>query len=289
MSQPGQQRATILGHEMAWIEAGSGDPIVFLHGNPTSSYLWRNIWPALADQGRCIVPDLIGMGASAKLPDSCGGRYDFATHSLFLDALFDQLQLADRVTLVVHDWGSGLGFDWARRHQDAVLGIAYMEAIVKPMSWDEWPEASHKIFAAMRSPAGEEMILEKNIFVERILPASIMRELNDADMAAYRQPFINPGEDRRPTLDWPRQMPLAGEPADVVERVQAYADWLAESPLPKLFINAEPGAILIGAQREFCRSWPNQSEITVQGIHFIQEDSPNEIAAAISRWYAAIS
>ncbi|HJP05489.1 MAG: haloalkane dehalogenase [Gammaproteobacteria bacterium] len=278
----------VLGHEMAWVEMGTGDPIIFLHGNPTSSYLWRNIMPGLEASGRCIAPDLIGMGDSAKLPDSRAGRYDFHTHSKFLDALLEHLDVGERVTLVVHDWGSGLGFDWARQHSYAVAGIAYMEAFVRPLAWSEWPEAIQPLFTDLRSESGEAMVLEKNIFVERILPGSVMRDLSDTEMAEYRRPFAEPGEDRRPTLDWPRQIPFDGEPADIYERMQAYADWMSASGIPKLFINAEPGAILIGPQREFCRGWRNQTEVTVKGIHFIQEDSAAEISSALCDWHATL-
>ncbi|HEV7207872.1 MAG TPA: haloalkane dehalogenase, partial [Mycobacteriales bacterium] len=200
---------------MAYVEVGTGDPIVFLHGNPTSSYLWRDVMPHLADRGRCLAPDLIGMGDSDKLPDSGPGSYRFVEHRRYLDGLLEQLALGDRVTLVVHDWGSALGFDWANRHRDRVRGIAYLESIVAPTSWDQWPTAARGIFQSMRSPAGEEMVLDKNVFVERILPASILRELADDEMAAYRAPFVEPGEGRRPTLTWPREIPIDGEPADV--------------------------------------------------------------------------
>jgi len=279
----------VLGSRMAYLERGAGDPIVLLHGNPTSSYLWRNVLPLLEGGGRCIAPDLIGMGDSAKLPDPGPDRYTFAEHRRHLDALLDALGVRERATLVVHDWGSALGFDWANRHRDAVRGIAYMEAIVAPLSWDQWPERAREIFTALRSPAGEEMILERNLFVEAILPGSMLRALTDEEMAEYRRPFAEPGEGRRPTLTWPRQIPLDGEPADVVEVVAAYSRWLAESPLPKLFVNAEPGAILTGAQRELARSWPNQREVTVPGVHFVQEDSPAEIGAAIADWHATLS
>ena len=278
-----KKRTQVLGTTMAYVEAGAGDPIVLLHGNPTSSYLWRDVLPHLQGIGRCIAPDLIGMGDSDPLPDSGPLRYSFAEHSRHLDALLQQLGVTDRVTFVVHDWGSGLGFDWANRHRDAVAGIAYMEAIVRPLSWEEFPADGRDIFQAFRSPAGEELILDKNLFVEGVLPASVIRDLG-SDLEVYREPFREPGERRRPMLDWPRQLPMAGEPADVVERVQAYADWLATAPLPKLFVNAEPGSILIGAQREFCRAWPNQKEVTVAGRHFLQEDSGDEIGRAVAAW-----
>jgi haloalkane dehalogenase len=272
------------GKRMALHESGVGDPVVFLHGNPTSSYLWRNVAPHVTEQGRCIVPDLIGHGDSDKLGTAGPDSYTFVEHRRYLDALLEQLQLGDRVTFVVHDWGSALGFDWARRHPDRVAGIAYMEAIVRPLSWDEWPEAAQRIFQAMRSDAGEELVLERNAFVERILPSSILRELSDEEMAEYRRPFERAGEDRRPTLTWPRQLPIDGEPAEVVQIVDSYAKWMSQTQVPKLFINADPGSILVGSQREFCRTWPNQTEVTVPGTHFIQEDSPGRIGAALSRW-----
>jgi haloalkane dehalogenase len=280
-----KQFAAVLGKKMAYAEVGSGDPIVFLHGNPTSSYLWRNIIPHLADVGRCIAPDLIGMGDSAPLDDSGPDSYRFVEHRSYLDALLDQLDLGNRITFVIHDWGSGLGFDWANRHRDRVKGIAYMEAIVQPVTWDGWPEAARRIFKAMRSPAGETIVIEKNTFVERILPASILRDLADEEMAVYRAPYVDGGERRRPTLTWPRQIPIEGEPADVHEIVTDYGKWLESATVPKLFINANPGSILTGPQREYCRTWANQSEVTVAGLHFIQEDSPNEIGQAIRKWY----
>ena len=279
----------VLGKRMAYVDVGEGDPIVFLHGNPTSSYLWRNIIPHLEGLGRCIAPDLIGMGDSEKLEDSGPNRYRFVEHRRYLDALLDQLGVGRNATFVVHDWGSALGFDWANRHRDVVKGIAYMEAIVCPVSWDQWPKAATPIFQGMRSPRGEEMVLEKNVFVNKVLPSSILRKLGDAEKNAYGRPFLASGEDRRPTLTWPRELPIDGEPKDVVEIVQDYANWLKTSHVPKLFINAEPGAILSGDQREFCRSWPTQQEVSVKGIHFIQEDSPDEIGQAIGEWRSGIS
>jgi len=275
-----RRRLRALDSHLSYVEVGVGDPIVLLHGNPTSSYLWRNIIPRLDGAGRCLAPDLIGMGRSGKAPD---GSYRLADHARYLDAWFDALDLRG-VTLVVHDWGSALGFHWARRHPDRVKALVYMEAIVRPLTWAEWPEASRKLFQGLRSPAGEELILTKNVFVERILPGSVLRGLTAEEMDRYREPFRQPGESRRPTLTWPREIPLDGEPADVVALVDGYAGWLAESPLPKLFVNASPGAILVGAQREFCRAWPNQQEVTVKGNHFLQEDSPAEIAQAIARF-----
>ncbi len=279
-----KKRAQVKGLSMAYVEAGAGDPIVLLHGNPTSSYLWRNIIPHLEGLGRCIAPDLIGMGDSDKLESSGPDRYRFVEHRKYLDALLETLGVAANVTLVIHDWGSALGFDWAYRHPDAIRGIAYMEALVQPVTWDGWPGQARQIFQAFRSPAGEDMVLEKNVFVEAVLPGSVLRGLSDAEMAVYRRPFAEVGEARRPTLTWPRQIPIEGEPADVCEIVKRYGDWLATAPVPKLFVNAEPGAILTGPQREFCRSWPNQNEVTVKGSHFIQEDSPDEIGQAIADW-----
>ncbi len=284
----GKRFATVNGKQMAYVEVGEGDPILFLHGNPTSSYLWRNIIPLLADVGRCIAPDLIGMGDSEPIDDPGPDSYQFVEHREYLDGLLEHLELGDNVTLVVHDWGSGLGFDWANRNRDRARGIAYMEAIVMPVTWDDWPEAARDIFQAMRSPAGEMIVLEKNVFVERILPASIIRTLTDEELAVYRRPYLEAGERRRPTLTWPRQIPIDGDPDDVHDIVSAYGEWLATSDLPKLFINAEPGTILTGRQREFCRSWPNQIETTVPGIHFIQEDSPDEIGSAIRSWYLTL-
>ena len=278
----------VLGKRMAYVDVGEGDPIVFLHGNPTSSYLWRNVIPHLLGLGRCIAPDLIGMGDSEKLEDPGPDSYRFVEHRRYLDALLEQLGVTENVTFVVHDWGSALGFDWANRHRDAVLGVAYMEALVCPVGWEQWPRAVTPVFQGFRSAKGEEMILENNAFVDQILPASIIRKLGDAEKNVYRRPFLAPGEDRRPTLTWPREIPIGGEPRNVTEIVQAYADWLAGSDLPKLFINAEPGAILRGDQREFCRGWPNQQEVTVTGIHFIQEDSPDEIGQAIAQWRSGI-
>jgi haloalkane dehalogenase len=279
-----KQKTQVKGKAMAYVEVGEGDPIVFLHGNPTSSYLWRNVIPHLEPEGRCIAPDLIGMGDSDKLDDVGPDSYRFVEHREYLDALLDQLGVSENVTLVIHDWGSALGFDWANRHRDAVAGIAYMEAIVKPLTWDEWPKAAKPPFQGFRSPAGEPMILEQNLFIEQVLPTSVLRTLDDAEMEAYRAPFREPGEDRRPTLTWPRQIPIEGEPEDVTKIVEEYGQWLAGCDVPKLFIDAEPGAILRGAAREFCRGWKNTTEAKVAGIHFVQEDSPDEIGRAVADW-----
>ena len=271
------------GKQMAVHDSGSGQSVVFLHGNPTSSYLWRNIIPHVATTARCVAPDLIGHGDSDKLDDTSPGQYTFVQHREYLDGVLDALDLGDDIILVIHDWGSALGFDWANRHRDRVAGIVFMEAIVRPVTWDEWPELARPIFQAFRSDAGEEMVIEKNLFVEAVLPGSIIRDLESAEMDEYRKPFTEP-QHRRPTLTWPRQIPINGEPAGVVEIVQSYADWLSGASLPKLFVNADPGAILTGAQRDFVRSWPNLSEVTVHGNHFLQEDSPDEIGQAINDW-----
>ena len=277
-----KKQASVLGRTMCYVDEGAGEPIVFLHGNPTSSYLWRNVIPHVTHLGRCIAPDLIGMGDSEKLEESGPESYHFIEHRRYLDEFLRQLGISTNVVLVLHDWGSALGFDWANRHRDAVQGLAYMEGLVRPITWDEWPEAARKVIQGFRSPAGEQMALENNIFVERVLPGSLLRKLSEAEMSVYRRPYLSVGESRRPTLSWPRQIPIDGEPADVTDIVASYAEWLAEADVPKLFINADPGAILTGAQREFCRGWPNQEEITVAGTHFIQEDSPEEIGAAVA-------
>ncbi len=278
----------VLGARMAYHERGEGAPVLFLHGNPTSSYLWRDVIPELDGLGRLIAPDLIGMGDSAKLPNPGPDTYRFTTHRDHLGALIDAvIGPAESLVLVVHDWGSALGFDWANRHRDRVRGIAYMEAIVRPVaSWNEWSASATPIFQGFRSDKGETMILERNMFVERVLPGSVLRKLTEAEMTEYRRPFLQ-AEDRWPTLTWPRQIPIAGEPADVVQISAAYSQWMAENDIPKLFVNAEPGAILIGAPRDFCRSWKNQTEVTVPGSHFIQEDSGPAIGRAVADWIKA--
>ena len=281
-----KRRAQVLGREMAYVEAGQGDPIVFLHGNPTSSYLWRNIIPHLEGLGRCIAPDLIGMGDSDKLPDSGPGSYRFVEHRRYLDALLEVLDVRERVIFVVHDWGSALGFDWANRHREAVRGIAFMEAIVAPQGRDHWDKMGMRpALEALRSEAGEAMVLQNNYFIEEILPNAILRKLSDEEMAEYRRPFAEPGEGRRPTLTWPREIPIEGDPADVTAIVDAYAGWLRTSNVSKLFLKAEPGGILAGGKvLEQARSFPAQTEVVVKGIHFVQEDSPDEIGQAVAGW-----
>jgi haloalkane dehalogenase len=277
-----------LDKRLTYVEMGGGQPVVFLHGNPTSSYLWRNVMPALAEHGRCIAPDLVGMGDSEKLDGPGPDSYRFVEHRRYLDAALEALGVREGVVLIGHDWGGALAFDWANRHRDAVRGIAYMETIVRPLTWDEWSPEARPIFEGLRSEAGDKLVLERNVFVERVLPGSVLRGLTDEEMAVYRRPFQIPGEDRRPTLTWPRQIPLEGEPEDVCAIVEDYAAWLTECQVPKLFVNAEPGAILVGQQREFCRGWPNQMEITVRGSHFIQEDSPAEIGTALAEWVSSL-
>ena len=278
-----RQRIAVAGTEIAYVETGNfgGIEIVFLHGNPTSSYLWRNVLPHVARRCHCYAPDLVGMGDSGPMPNK---SYRFVDHSAAIDGWFDALDLKT-VVIVGHDWGGALGFHWAQRNRERIAGIVYMETIVKPLTWDDWPENARKVFEGFRSPAGEEMILEKNMFVDRVLPASMIRELGEEEMRRYRKPFEEPGESRRPTLTWPREIPIAGEPADVHDIVEGYGTWLSEdAEIPKLFVNADPGSILVGTQRDYCRSWPNQTEVTVPGRHFVQEDAPAEIGRAIKRF-----
>lgn len=279
----------VKGKQIAYVEHGTGDPIVLLHGNPTSSFLWRNVIPELEGLGRIIAPDLIGQGDSEKIPASEGpDRYGFHVAYDYLDGFLTAVGADDNVTLVIHDWGSGLGFHWANNHREAVRGIAYMEAIVAPVSWDDWPEGARGIFKGFRSSKGEDLILKRNKFIEAVLPTSVIRPLTDQEMDAYRTPFTEE-EDRQVTLNWPRSLPIEGEPADIVELCNAYGQWLAnDASVPKLFINAEPGSILVGAPREFCRSWPNQTEVTVSGLHFIQEDSPEQIGQAVANWFKGL-
>ena len=277
----------IKGRRMAYIDEGEGDAIVFQHGNPSSSYLWRNVMPHLKGQGRLIACDLIGMGDSEKLNPSGPDRYNYEEQREYLFALWDRLDLGERVVLVIHDWGSALGFDWARQHPDRVQGIAYMEAIVAPLKWSDWPDAVRPLFQGFRSDQGEAMILERNLFVEMAV-SSTLRTLSDAEKAEWRRPFLHQGEDRRPSLSWPRNIPIDGAPQTTVRIAQAYADFMAKSPIPKLFINAEPGAILTGRPREFCRTWPNQTEVTVGGVHFVQEDSPKAIGEAASAFVVSL-
>jgi haloalkane dehalogenase len=278
----------INGKRMAYIDEGQGDAIVFQHGNPTSSYLWRNVMPHVEGLGRLIACDLIGMGGSDKLDDSGPDRYHYAEQRDYLFALWDELDLGDKVILVLHDWGSALGFDWANRHRDRVAGIAYMEAVAMPIEWSDFPGPMRSVFQGFRSPDGESMVLERNMFVEAVLPASIKRQLTDEEKAHYREPFRSAGEDRRPTLTWPRNIPIEGEPADVVATVTDYGQWLSQCDVPKLFVKGEPGALIRGRALDFVRTWPNQTEVSVPGIHFLQEDSPDEIGAAVASFVRAV-
>jgi haloalkane dehalogenase len=280
-----RSRVRVLDSEMSTVTVGEGHPIVFLHGNPASSFLWRNVIPHVSDLGRCLAPDLVGMGQSAASPT---GAYRFLDHANYLDAWFEALDLRQNVTLVLHDWGSALGFHWASRHPERVRAIAYMESIVQPRGWEDLPSSRAPIFRDLRSEKGERMILDENAFIEVLLPRLILRTLTSAEMDAYRLPFIEP-KSRRPMLIWPRELPIGGEPADVVKIVEDYGQWLLRSPLPKLVINAEPGSLLIGRARQFCRGWPNQQEVTVPGIHFIQEDSSDEIGSALARFVGQTS
>jgi haloalkane dehalogenase len=280
---------SIKGKNIAYIDVGDGAPIVLLHGNPTSSYLWRNVVPHLEGTGRVIVPDLIGHGDSEKLPDSEGPeRYSFEITYEYLAGLLEELNITEDVTLVIHDWGSALGFHWAKHHPEAVKGIAYMEAIVCPVTWDDWPESARGIFKGFRSDKGEDLVLQRNMFVEAVLPSSVIRQMGEEEMNQYRKAFTRVA-DRQPTLNWPRQIPIDGEPPHMVDLVASYGEWMATNQeLPKLFINADPGSILTGKARKFCRTWPNQKEVTVAGTHFIQEDSPVEIGIAVAEWLKTI-
>ena len=282
--EPEKKNINVLGKKMTYVDKGEGDPIIFQHGNPASSYLWRNIIPYLENQGRCIAIDLIGMGDSDKLTDNGNNTYSYHIQKQYFEKCLEELEIKENITFVIHDWGSALGFNWAYEHQESVKGICYMEAIVKKISWEDWPKDAKSIFQGFRSDAGEDLILKKNLFIEGVLPNAIIRHLTETEMDIYRKPFLKE-IDRRPTLDWPRQIPINNEPEDVCKIVDDYSSWMSINEIPKLFINADPGSILTGKQREFCRKWKNQQELTVKGNHFIQEDSPNEIGEAISKWY----
>jgi haloalkane dehalogenase len=277
-------RVRVLDSEISYVETGAGDPIVFLHGNPTSSYLWRNIIPFVSEQGRCLAPDLIGMGWSGKSPDA---TYRFVDHARYLDAWFEATVPAGKAILVLHDWGSALGFHWAHRHPERIAGIAYMEALVQPRRWQDFAHGRDALFRALRSDAGERMVLDENFFIETVLPKSILRRLSEAEMKVYCTPFRERAT-RLPTLVFPRELPIDGAPADVAAIVQDYAGWMASNNLPKLFINASSGALTTGRARDFCRTWKNQMEVTVEGIHYVQEDSPREIGSALSEFVRAI-
>ena len=275
-----RRRLKVIDSEISAIDEGNGTPVIFLHGNPTSSYLWRNVIPHISSDGRCLAPDLIGMGESGK---SISGSYRFVDHARYLDAWIDTLSLNQKIIFVLHDWGSALGFHWAFRHQDQIRALIYMEALVAPITWEQWPEESRSIFQAIRSPRGDRMILQRNLFVQRILPSSVQRGLSKEEMDHYRRPYLEPGESRRPTLTWPREIPIEGEPADVHRIVSEYAGWLPKSPVPKLFINVKPG-FFSPKMEDYCRTWQNQDEVSVPGHHYVQEDSPREVGKAIANF-----
>lgn len=289
IEEPAKQFCEVIGKRMAYWELGSGPPVVFLHGNPASSYIWRNIIPHVASQARCIAPDLIGMGDSEKLEGTDPDRYGFLQHRRFVDGLLEALNVTKDVVLVGHDWGGALAMDWARRHPDAMRGIVYFETMVRTRSWDEMDQSARGLFERLRSSEGEDLVLTDNVFIEKLFPARILRSLSEAEMAVYRRPYLQPGEDRRPTLQFPREIPIDGAPEHTAQIVKDYGDWMATNGIPKLLINGEPGAVLTGNLLEFCRTWRNQEEVTVRGKHFLQEDSPREIGEAIARWLARLS
>jgi haloalkane dehalogenase len=278
-----RRRVAVLDTEMSYVDTGQGDPIVFLHGNPTSSYVWRNIIPRLSKHARCLAPDLVGMGQSGKSP---ANAYRFVDHARYLDAWFEALNLTSNVTLVIHDWGSALGFYRAARYPTQIKAIAYMEAIAMPLRWEDFGEFAG-VFRGLRSDRGEQMILDENFFVETILPRSMFRKLSDQEMAAYRAPFVARGA-RLPTLIWPRQIPIEDEPADVTAIVKGYGTVMSHSAVPKLLVVGEPGAIIKSRSLEFCRTWPNQTEVRVKGLHFLQEDSPDEIGRALQEFVKTV-
>jgi haloalkane dehalogenase len=279
----------IKGRRMAYIDEGEGAPIVFAHGNPTSSYLWRNVMPACRGLGRLITCDMIGMGDSEKLLDSGPDRYTYAENRSFLFALWEKLGIDKDVVFVVHDAGALLGIEWMRQQPERVQGIAYKEGPLQPMTWADFPENVRPIFQGFRSNDGETMVLEKNLIVENVLQGATLRALSADEMAAYRAPFANAGEDRRPMLTWLRQIPIEGETPEVARVAADNSRWLADSRIPKLFINAEPGAVLTGRQREFCRTLRNQREVIVKGIHFVPEDSPEQIGQALATFVRSSS
>jgi haloalkane dehalogenase len=282
-----KRKVLLEGAQLAYVDRGQGPVVVFLHGNPSSSYLWRHLIAVLDERHRCLAPDLVGMGDSDKLP--AGDLYDYATHQRFVDAWFDAVVPDEPVILVVHDWGSALGLDWASRHPERVRGVVYMEAILGALSWAAMPPQGRAFFEALRGPAGEEMVLAHNAFVEMVLaPGGFLRPPAEEDAAEYRRPFLAPGEGRRPTLSWPRLLPFDGQPAEIAERVERYVAWFSASPVPKLFVEADPGRILVGALRERCRAFPHQTRVTVPGLHYPQEDSPREVASAVIAWIASL-
>jgi haloalkane dehalogenase len=287
-AEPSKRWQTVFGSRMAYAEAGRGAPVVFLHGNPASSYIWRNIIPLVSPLARCVAPDLLGMGDSDKLDGEDPLRYGFLAQRRFLDRFLIELGLSENVVLVGQDWGGALALDWACRHPAQTRGVVYFETFVRPRTWNEMDPAVRHIFQRLRSPEGEEMVLRDNVFIENMFEDRILRPLSVAEMAVYRRPYLRPGEDRRPTLTLPRELAVDGEPAHMVRIIETYASALATSDIAKLFINGDPGAILVGELREFCRTWRNQREVTVRGKHFLQEDSPAEIGQAIAQWLAGL-
>jgi haloalkane dehalogenase len=278
----------VFGHRMAYVEMGAGPPMILLHGNPASSYIWRNIIPYVASQARCIAPDLIGMGDSSKLEGMDPQRYGFLEHRRFLDAFLEGIGVTENVVLVGQDWGGALALDWARRHPGRTRGIVYMETFVRPRTWAEMDPTVRNFFERLRSPEGEDLVLRDNVFVEKLLPGRIIRALSDAEMTVYRRPYLEAGEDRRPTLTFPRELAIDGAPEHMAKINEDYARFMSTTQIPKLFINGDPGAILVGEMRDFCRTWKNQEEVTVRGKHFLQEDSPCEIGHAIADWHARL-
>lgn len=284
----GKRFADSYGARMAYFETGAGAPIVFLHGNPTSSYLWRNVIPYVADLGRCIAPDLIGMGDSDKLSPSGPGVYSFFEHNRRLAALLDAIGVEDQVTLVVHDWGGSLGFQWAMTNAHRVKAIAFMETFVVSQNDQNTPAQALDFFRRYRTAEAEREVLEDNQFVERVLLGQFPA-MAEADKSAYRRPFLEPGESRRPTLEWPQQVPINGEPADVHDAVVAHLDWISQSPQPKLFIRGEPGALIAWGRERVCRAWPNLTEHAVPGRHFLPEEAPDLIGTHLRAWLSALA
>lgn len=284
-----KKKIEIDGLAMAAVDAGDGDPIVFLHGNATSSYMWRNILPHCEGLGRLIAIDNIGQGDSDKLPDSGPTSYLLKEHQHFIDRTLDALGVTENVTLVMHDWGGTLGLTWARAHADRIKGLAFCEAILRDHpSWDEYPEALRGGLRRVRGPEGREMVMEDNFFVERIFTAGVMRDIEAETMAEIRRPYLGAPENRRPTLSWVRQIPVEGQPAFVAELVEDLSDWMAETPTPKLFIRAEPGQIMFEKDIDMIATWPALTTAMVKGLHHPQEDSPDDIGRAIAEWYRGI-
>jgi haloalkane dehalogenase len=276
--------AEVHGSKMHYVEEGAGDPVLFLHGNPTSSYLWRNVIPHVSPLARCIAPDMIGMGKSDK-PDL---EYRFVDHSRYVEGFIEALGLRN-ITFVIHDWGA-LGFHYARRQEENVKGLAFMEAIVRPLTWAEFPEQARQMFQAFRTPGvGEKMIIEQNMFVEQVLPGAVLRKLTDEEMTRYREPYLDPAS-RKPVWRWPNEIPIEGAPSDVVEIVQGYSEWLGKSDVPKLLLYAQPGALIRGPMLEWCRNnMRNLKTVEIgPGAHFVQEDRPHEIGEAIAEWYRGL-